>query len=982
MWGSFLDRGKELAAQAKRAAEELDKHLNESVGVVSNEGGADTQSTETITVDNDVLNDAWDEDEIVDEVNENEMTDAAPVSESEGQNEEVGEEEKIKATVPVAAATEEFADELAPEVPPPHSSQEGWDGDEEVELDDVDISTAHDVNILSATDSTVDQSDGIASPVAEAPLQNQMESYTTADNDSSPEEPAYSTSSAPLLGSIFGNIATLVKQPLSAQVTHESEPILDMGEGPAGEPESKVDLADLEEHIETVPLTKADWSDPSELSPSATIQHTQNGQVEDEEGATATTAVDDAQMPTPPTPASQVPVGDDSHVSSEYVREMEAKLEELQHCLKQRETQLLSKTEQLSIIEKMHETEKEELVLKVQSTKEEAKRRIQKAKERVDAAELQLKNVTASKSSTAEDAQKQAEIVAALRAEGEKLARKQADMEAAVRAAKGEARELLGKLEESESAKDKALVKIATLEADLKSTKDDLSSARLGESQAGKLDMDLRNVREESEKRATTILNLEQEIKELKSTQKELRTELAATRKGAAVETEQERKKLIAEHNHLVSDLEAKLRNQERDAGIREDALRQEVDELRKRWQDAVRRADSLSVDVQSSTAPLLRQLESTNKQNRARAAAWAELETQLRTELEESVILSEKLTKERGELKTKCTRLERSNKDNETELRQLKGELHDKTERVTKLEHQLAEMETEGAKMKAEWAEVERLANEGVSRVRSEMTRTVVDAEERYRTQLDSFENQLRVEREQRAQLEKQVQGLLQNAGVFVPSDSGAQPLPVLKEATPKKLRNSQGQAEILVGALGGLGSADDDEQSDGDEDENDIHASGTSSFAALEQLTSSLKATKVEVVSLRSRLSESERTREDLVQVLAESRNAREKLPLYEARVQELTAENRELTQEVMGLREDIADVRELYRGQLNSLLEAQATHGLLVENGHSSNLPSVPNATDKEGNNTVEVTEAAPERTSDDNGVANETPPADEI
>jgi septal ring-binding cell division protein DamX len=116
----------------------------------------------------------------------------------------------------------------------------------------------------------------------------------------------------------------------------------------------------------------------------------------------------------------------------------------------------------------------------------------------------------------------------------------------------------------------------------------------------------------------------------------------------------------------------------------------------------------------------------------------------------------------------------------------------------------------------------------------------------------------------------------------------------------------------------------------------------------------------------------------------VLAESRNAREKLPLFEARVQELTIENRELTQEVMGLREDIADVRELYRGQLNSLLEAQATHGLLVENGHNSSLPSVPNTTDMEGNDAVEATEAAPESTGDGdgNGVANETPLADEI
>jgi TATA element modulatory factor len=341
-------------------------------------------------------------------------------------------------------------------------------------------------------------------------------------------------------------------------------------------------------------------------------------------------------------------------------------------------------------------------------------------------------------------------------------------------------------------------------------------------------------------------------------------------------------------------------------------------------------------VDVQSSTAPLLRQLESNNKQNRARAAAWAELETQLRTELEENVILNEKLSKERSELKTTCTRLERSTKEFETELKQLKGDLRDKSEKVQKLEHQLGEMETQGAKMKAEWAEVERLANEGVSRVRSEMTRTVVDAEERHRAQMESLEAQLRQERDQRTQLEQRVQGLLDNAGMFVPaadSSETASSLAAVNEAAPKRLQKSQGQAEILAGALGELGGGGDDEHSDVDDndDDDDEHAATNggsgNSFAALEQLTSRLKATKAELITLRSRLAESEKTREELVQVLAESRHAREKLPLFEARVQELTAENRELTLEVEGLREDVADVRELYRTQLNVLLEAQA-------------------------------------------------------
>ena len=52
-------------------------------------------------------------------------------------------------------------------------------------------------------------------------------------------------------------------------------------------------------------------------------------------------------------------------------------------------------------------------------------------------------------------------------------------------------------------------------------------------------------------------------------------------------------------------------------------------------------------------------------------------------------------------------------------------------------------------AKMKEEWAEVEHLANEGVSRVRSEMAMSVVESVERRRSQLDSIEVKLRQERE-----------------------------------------------------------------------------------------------------------------------------------------------------------------------------------------------------------------------------------------
>jgi chromosome segregation ATPase len=330
-------------------------------------------------------------------------------------------------------------------------------------------------------------------------------------------------------------------------------------------------------------------------------------------------------------------------------------------------------------------------------------------------------------------------------------------------------------------------------------------------------------------------------------------------------------------------------------------------------------------------------------RQSRARAAAWAELETRLRSELEETVIQNETLSKERSEFKTKYTRLERSVNERESELKQSKRALEDQTAKITKLEAQLVELEAEGEKRQEEYSKVERLANEGVMRVRSEMTQTVVDSEDRYRGQIDKLETDLRVEREKRSQVENQVGGLLENAGIYMASPHQA-PETFRRESKPQKLRKGEGQAEILAGALG-LDSDDDDEDdeddfignsmdrgsTDGDDTTGSMH-----SFAALEQLSSRLRVAQIELEALRKNLIESEKTRQSLVEELGESRHAKEKLPLFEAKVKELTEDNREKELEIRGLRDDIVDVRELYRTQLNILLEEKATLAASSLNG----------------------------------------------
>jgi len=148
-----------------------------------------------------------------------------------------------------------------------------------------------------------------------------------------------------------------------------------------------------------------------------------------------------------------------------------------------------------------------------------------------------------------------------------------------------------------------------------------------------------------------------------------------------------------------------------------------------------------------------------------------------------------------------------------------------------------------------------------------------------------------------------------------------------VMSPQRNKKLRASQDQAAILHDALAGFDSEEEDEQEDDDAEVMNQAQSGVGSFAAMEQLSQGLKGAKVELQTLRKQLESSEETRESLVTELGEARQAVEKLPLFEEKVSELTMEIKLKDMEIKGLQDDIADVRFLYRQQLDSLLEEKA-------------------------------------------------------
>jgi len=242
----------------------------------------------------------------------------------------------------------------------------------------------------------------------------------------------------------------------------------------------------------------------------------------------------------------------------------------------------------------------------------------------------------------------------------------------------------------------------------------------------------------------------------------------------------------------------------------------------------------------------------------------------------------------------------------------------------VEQLEARVDELEEESKGLKQVLVVAERKASEGVSKVRNEMLQTVVDSEQRYQSQVEALEEELNGERERRENLEKQLYDLAASveAAEFVQDGfMGRDQLPPVKE---KKLRSATGQASILHDTLAGIDSDVDD---DGSNEDGMDELDDRGSFAAMEQLSLGLKGAKAELKALRKQLAFSEATRESLLEELGAARQAVEKLPLFEQKVSDLTMEVNLKDMELRGLEEDIADVRLLYRTQLDALLEEKA-------------------------------------------------------
>lgn len=591
----------------------------------------------------------------------------------------------------------------------------------------------------------------------------------------------------------------------------------------------------------------------------------------------------------------------DTH--NQKLKDLESELSALKRQLMIQKEEITSKDNQISSITQAFEQEKITLESKVRDTKEEAKKRIAKAKEKVDSLKAQLSDASRTANNSALTSSEQDEIIKALRMEGENLAKKQCDMEQLVRDARSDIKKLKEDLEEERKAKETAEKKVTNLEDELKLTKDNLSAAKAKGGLADKLDSDLLAAREEREKNALIISNLELELKQAKAENIETKKQMDLMLKEKISQMETQAADIHKEKDSLLNDLETKLRTSERESNLREDSLRHEVAELRKRWQESVRRCDALSIDLQQSSGPLLRQLESAERQNRSRANAWAELESKLRTDLEESLHESLKLSKEKREMETEMKSLHREIQSKESELETANLRLSDMSKRISLTNDRYEAVVKELDSLQLEFTALEQRHKDKESKIISEMTVTLRESEERFNDHVDSLEVELRQEKETRQSLEGKIKELMENV-----SDTEILSPYATAKSQKRNLGKADGQANILQSTLMSINGNDHEEDDEDVFDQHIKHAvnNDSNSFAFMEEMTQALSRAKAEVETLRNQLDESHHHRSELESELS--------------RIKE-HINNKDM--EIRALEEDIVEVRHMFRSQIDALM-----------------------------------------------------------
>ncbi|XP_073295816.1 golgin candidate 5-like [Primulina huaijiensis] len=511
------------------------------------------------------------------------------------------------------------------------------------------------------------------------------------------------------------------------------------------------------------------------------------------------------------------------------------------------------------------------------------------------------------------------EIISQVMAEGEELSKKQAAQESQIRKLRSQIREL-------EEEKKGLLTKLQVEENKVESMKrDKAETEKLLQETVEKHQAELATQKEYY----TDALNAAKEAEALAEARAntEARTELESRLREA-----EDRESMLVQ---TLEELRQTLSRKEQQAVFREEMLRSDIEELQKRYQASERRCEELITQVPESTRPLLRQIEAIQETAARRAEAWAAVERSLNSRLQEAeakaaaaeekeLSISERLTQTLSrinvlEAQLSCLRAEQT---------QLMRSLEKERQRAAENRQEYLALKEESDTHEGRVKQLEEEISELRRKHKDDLHEALMHQE--FLQQELEREKATRLEQERAARLPSSV----------VPDQ--------ILIARQKSAAFENGNLSRKISSASSLSSMEESYflQSTLDSSENLTErrsvVEGTMSPYYMKSVTSStfeaaLRQKEGELASYMSRLASMESIRDSLAEELVKMTAQCEKLQAEAAILPGIRAELEALRQrhsaalELMGerdeeleeLRADIADVKEMYREQVNLLV-----------------------------------------------------------
>ncbi|KAF0928294.1 hypothetical protein E2562_039405 [Oryza meyeriana var. granulata] len=512
------------------------------------------------------------------------------------------------------------------------------------------------------------------------------------------------------------------------------------------------------------------------------------------------------------------------------------------------------------------------------------------------------------------------EIISQVMAEGEELSKKQAAQEATMRKLRAQIREL-------EEEKQRLTSKIQVEETKVESIKrDKAATEKLLQETIERNQTELAAQKEFY----TNALNAAKEAEALAE---------ARVNNEAKVELESRLREACDKENMLIKTIEElrhALTRQEQEAAFREERLKQDYDDLQRRYQASELRYNELVTQVPESTRPLLRQIEAMQETAARRAEAWAGVERTLNSRLQEAEAKAaaaeekERSVNERlSQSLSRITVLETQITILRTEQTQLSRSLEKERQRASESRQEYLAIKEEAAMQEGRAKQLE----EEIKELRARHKKELQEAAE-YR---DLLEKDLEREKAARAELEK----TSSHEAPKIPLPDQTRNAPLRKLSSAGSI-NSLEESHFLQASL---------DLSDSASLERRMSAESNMSYY-LRSMTpsafeSALRQKDGELASYTSRLASLESIRNSLAEELVKMTEQCEKLRAEAAALPGLKAELEALKQrhfqalELMGerdeeleeLRNDIVDLKEMYREQVDLLVSQLQSLGARV-------------------------------------------------